>query len=254
MRAGRSATLAVLAILVVLSGVTGLAPGAAAQPFIVDLSKKLVAITAGFTGTEVLLFGTTEGRGRVVVVIEGPTEPIGIRRKKRVAGIWVNGEEVVFENAPAFYQVMASDTLDEWLPLSVREASQIGVEYLDLQPRGDIGPAKAAEFRAALVRNMQRNGHYGEVEGNLTMIGDRLFRATVFFPANVPVGIYMIRTMLVIDRKVVSTRVTPLTIKKIGIEADVYRVAHQHSALFGIAAIVIAVIAGLGANALFRKT
>ena len=75
----------------------------------------------------------------------------------------------------------------------------------------------------------------------------------MFFPANVPVGKYFIRTYLVSKGKIVSTRTMPLRINKIGIEADVFRVAHQHSALYGIAAIVIAVMAGLGANALFRK-
>ena len=45
---------------------------AMAQPVVVDLSKESVDITAGFTGTDVLLFGATSGYGEVVVVIEGP--------------------------------------------------------------------------------------------------------------------------------------------------------------------------------------
>ena len=46
----------------------------------------------------------------------------------------------------------------------------------------------------------------------------------------------------------------PLTIGKIGLQADIYRVAHRNGALYGLAAIFIAVMAGLGANALFRRT
>ncbi|NKB56739.1 MAG: hypothetical protein GKS00_10420 [Alphaproteobacteria bacterium] len=232
---------------------TCITASARAEPVIVDLSENFVAITAGFTGTEVLLFGTTEGYGEVVVVIEGPKEEISVRRKEKVAGIWINGQQVDFKEAPAFYQVLSTSSLDEWLPLSVREKYQIGVEYLDLQPREEIGAAEAAEYRAALIRNKQRIGHYGQVENRLKTIGGRLFRSSVYFPANVPVGIYEVRTYLVEKGKIVSTRTMPLTINKIGIEADVFRVAHQHSALYGIAAIVIAVMAGLGGNALFRK-
>ena len=124
-----------------------------AQPVVVDLSSDFVAITAGFTGTEVLLFGATSGYGEVVVVIEGPKELVGVRRKEQIAGIWVNGRQVDFKDVPAFYQVLSTNSLDEWLPLAVREENQIGVEYLNLKPHGEIGAAEASEYRAALIRN-----------------------------------------------------------------------------------------------------
>ncbi len=240
-------------LLLAFSLFTVFAPTAHAQGVIVDLSKNFVAITAGFTGTEVLLFGTTSGYGEVVVVIEGPKQDLAVRRKENIAGIWVNGQPVNFENIPAFYQVLSTSSLDEWLPLSVREANQIGVEYLDLETHAKVSPPEAAEYRAALIRNKQRIGHYGQIEGRLKLTDGRLFRSNVSFPANVPVGIYEVRTYLVDKGKIVSTKSMPLTINKIGIEADVFRVAHQHSALYGLAAIVIAVLAGLGGNALFRK-
>jgi hypothetical protein len=47
---------------------------------------------------------------------------------------------------------------------------------------------------------------------------------------------------------------TPLNINKTGIGAEIYRVAHQHGALYGVAAIIIAILAGLGGNAIFRKS
>jgi len=241
------AYLASLALLIAL------APGARAQPVVVDLSKDFVAITAGFTGTEVLLFGATKGVGEVVVLVEGPRTNATVRLKEKIAGIWVNGREVTFKNVPAFYQVLSTDSLDEWLPLAVREARQIGVEYLEIQPVGDIGSATAAEFRNALIRNKQAIGHYGRVAGELAMIGDRLFRSTVFFPADVPVGVYKVHTFLVIDGRITNAQTMPLKIDKIGISADIYRVAQQHSALYGIAAIIAAVLAGLGGNALFRR-
>ena len=50
-----------------------------------------------------------------------------------------------------------------------------------------------------------------------------------------------------------STQTIPLTISKTGLEADIYRIAQQNSALYGIAAIIIAVLAGMAGNALFRR-
>ena len=229
------------------------APGARAGPLVADLSEHLVAITTGFTGAKVLLFGATDGDGKVVVVVQGPRETITVRRKERVAGVWANRDSVTFDKALSFYRVMASEEMGEWLPLNLREAQQIGVEYLTFQPRGEVGPAMAADFQQALIRNKQRLGHYGVLEGTVSILGGRLFRTEVFFPANVPTGIYTVEVFLVKNGEIKSAQKTPLNISKTGFEAEVFRMAHEFSALYGIAALIIAVAAGLIANAVFRK-
>jgi hypothetical protein len=45
--------------------------GAVGQPLVADLSAHEISITTGFTGTELILFGATEGEGEVVVVVRG---------------------------------------------------------------------------------------------------------------------------------------------------------------------------------------
>ena len=45
-----------------------------AEAVVADLSKRLVAITTGFAGTDVLLFGAVQGDGDIVVVVRGPTQ------------------------------------------------------------------------------------------------------------------------------------------------------------------------------------
>jgi uncharacterized protein (TIGR02186 family) len=224
-----------------------------AQPVIADVSEHFVGITADFTGAKILFFGTTTGPGNIVVVIRGPSHDINVGAKVQRAGIWMNGESVKIKNAPSFYRVLSTEPLGEWLPLNVREKNQIGVEYLDLQPATDVGPAKAANYRSALIRNMEKRGYYGQAEGELKVLGGRLFRTHIFLPSNVPTGDYVIRTYLVHEGRVTDIEVTPLNINKTGIGAEIYRVAYQHGALYGVAAIVIAVLAGLGGNAVFRK-
>lgn len=222
---------------------------ALADDLVADLSEHLVKIDMGFTGKKVLLYGAIQGDGHVVVVVQGPRVPITIRRKARVAGVWANEASVTFDNAISFYQVMASAELDEWLSLDLREQHQIGVEYLNFTPRGDIGPAQRADFQTALIRSKQRLGHYGTLEGNVTVLGGRLFRTEIFFPANVPTGVYILEAFLVRDGEMVSAQKTPLYVSKSGLEAEVYSLAHQYPELYGLLAIAIAVAAGLAANA-----
>ena len=72
------------------------------QALVADLTNHLIAITTGFTGASVVLFGATDGPGDVAVVVQGPDREMTVRRKRRIAGIWVNSREVMFANVPSF--------------------------------------------------------------------------------------------------------------------------------------------------------
>ena len=236
----------------------GLAPAASAdQPLVADLSEHLVKITVGFEGAELLLFGAVEGEGDVIVLVYGPRETLTVRRKARTAGIWMNRNELTFEGVPAFYQVMATRSLGPWLPDAVSERHQIGVRHLELpltrDARPDADPQATAEFREALIRRKQELDHYAIKAGKVYMLSERLFRTDVLFPTNVPTGTYTVEILLLRDGEVVSAQSTPLYVSKIGVLADIFVFAQDSAALYGIFAVLFAVLAGLGANAVFRR-
>jgi uncharacterized protein (TIGR02186 family) len=234
----------VLIVLLTTMGRTALA-----DALVADLSEHLVQINLSFTGKQVLLYGAIEGEGNVVVIVQGPRQPVTVRRKARIAGVWANDVSVTFDDAISFYQVMASAELDEWLPFTLRERHQIGVEYLNFSPREEISPAEKADFQTALIRNKQKLGHYGMLEGRVSVLGGRLFRTEIFFPANVPTGIYNLEAFLVRDGEMISAQKTPLYVSKSGIEAEIFNLAQNFPEIYGILAIFIAVAAGLAANA-----
>lgn len=224
------------------------------QPLVADLSKHLVAITTGFSGTDVLLFGATDAPGDVVLVVRGPVHEEVVRRKERVGGIiWANGAAVTFENAPAFYHVASNRPVETILSKAVRDRHQIGWDHLDFTVSGLSEGEDRKAFRDALVRLKQAKGLYSYEPEGVRLLANRLFRAELRFPANVPTGTYMVEVYLVRDGEVVSAEITPLIISKVGIGADIFQFAYEQSALYGIAAIVIAVFAGWLAGVAFRK-
>ncbi|MBM3548326.1 MAG: hypothetical protein FJX54_15355 [Alphaproteobacteria bacterium] len=225
-----------------------------AQPLVADLSQHLVAITAGFTGADIVMFGATDGPGDVVVVVTGPPKPTIVRRKGRLAGIWVNRESMLFADAPTFYGVASSKPINEILSPQQLDRHQVGVDHIRLLPpnpearRDDI-----PEFREALVRARQRDGLYASEPGKVTFLGERLFRARVVLPAKVTTGPYRVQVLLVREGQVVTVQTTPLLVSKIGFSADVFDFAHQESAFYGLIAILIAAAAGWTAAAAFRR-
>lgn len=240
-------------LLAALLLVAAMGPVRAAEPLVADLSKHLVAITTGFAGTDVLLFGAVEGEGDVVVVVRGPNRAETVRRKDRQAGIWINSGRAEIANAPSFYRVAATRPLAEIAPPAVLERHQIGLAHLDLAIQAEDGAVAAAEYREALIRLKQKKGLYGDAVQDIGFLGQRLFRTDVHFPANVPVGTYLVEVYLLANGEVVSAQTTPLVISKIGIGADVYDFAHQQAALYGIIAIILAATAGWLAAVAFKK-
>ena len=101
MRTG-SGRLAKIMAIVALAGIAAAAviwPYVAGADYLVaDLSKRRIDITLGFSGAEVLLFGATDGGGDVVVVVRGPKQPVVVRKKERVLGIWANHDWMRFDD------------------------------------------------------------------------------------------------------------------------------------------------------------
>ena len=226
---------------------------ARAQPLVADLSEHLIAITAGFSGTDVLLFGATEGEGDVIVVLRGPENPVIVRRKARVAGIWINTERVTFSGAPAFYRVASSRPVEEITTPALRARHQIGVDQLRLVPERNLSREMLADFRAGLLRNKERESLYTTEIGKVSFLGPRLFRTRIYLPANVPPGSYTVEVLLVRNRQVIAAQTTPMFVSKIGIGAEVFDFAHRYAAVYGLLAVLMAGLAGWAAGTVFRR-
>lgn len=230
----------------------GLRP-AAAQDLISDISNHLISITSDFKGTELLVFGAIEGGGDVVVVVSGPRDTVVVRKKDRVFGIWINAESAEFTNVPAFYAVAATDSLEALAAPEQLRLYEIGLAGLRVEAKDDVDEAEETEFLAALIQLKQRNGLYPVAPQHIDVVGNRLFRVKIPFPADVPVGSYLVQSFLIRDGQVAGAQTSPLVVNKGGFGADLYEFAHDEGALYGILAVLGAVVAGLLGNLMFRR-
>src|SRR6185437_5219721 len=221
---------AVRRIVLMLASLFALAGGAArGEPLVADLTSHLIGITGAFTGTSVVLFGATDGPGDVVVVVRGPEHDVAVRRKRRVAGVWVNTKEDVF----VFHE--------------------LGLDYLRLKLARGALREEDTPFRKALIESQQREGAFGETVGKVDFLGDRLFRSTLAFPSNVPIGTYLVQVFLIRNKGVVSGQTTPLVISKIGVDAEIADFADHRAAIYGLVAVATAMVAGWLASVPFRN-
>ena len=223
-------------------------------PLMADLSNHLVAITSRFVGTDVLLFGATDGPGDIVVVVTGPTRDETVRRKERTGPIWLNTDEVTLTAVPSYYRVVSSRPVEEFAPPALLSREQIGLQNIRMLPANeDAPPEQLAQFRTALIRLKTAQNLYDQGIGAINMMSNRLFRAELHFPSNVPTGTYLVKVFLFREGEVASAQIVPLNISKIGIGADIYDFAHNLAPLYGLLAVLLAASAGWAASAVFRR-
>ena len=231
-----------------------------------DLSSRNIAIESNFTGSRIVVFGTIEnsqqsefeiGLYDIAVAIRGPKRTIVTRRKSKVAGIWINQHSLTFANAPGYYAVMSNRPLPEIAEQTVLDAYGLGFKSLDFRPVNADGAEPTeqdlVEFRQAVVRIKQKEGLYTYNPTGVVFVGRNLFRATVNLPANVPVGTYASDVYLLREGKVLSHNRSELTINKEGFERFVFSAAFDYPLIYGIMAVIIAIMAGLLASALTRR-
>ncbi len=226
---------------------------AASRPLIADLSTSHIDLTTSFSGTQLLLFGATEGPGDVIVVVRGPETRETVRRKEQIAGIWINRRSVTFERVPGFYFDAGTRPLQEIAPERTLRDLRIGPSRIALPAVDGDSEVATKSFRDALLRLKTRSKLYNSSPIPVKLLGDRLFRVEITFPANVPTGSYTAEVYLFRNGKQVSSTQKTVTVQRAGAEAAIYNFAHEHAAIYGIVAITVALFAGWLAGVIFRK-
>jgi uncharacterized protein (TIGR02186 family) len=235
---------------------------AADKPVLVpDVSSRRVEIRYTFAGAQLLLFGAIlypSGRvpkkpPDVVVVVKGPAEPIIVREKQRIAGIWMNADSSRFRSAPSFYSVASSSPISKLVNERTAAIYELGVHNLQLSPGTSALPDRARRFESGLLGLRQGQGLYSEDDHGVEITDGVLYRATITIPSQVPVGTYTAETFLVADGNVLAAVTRDIDIGKSGFERFVALAARRHSALYGLFAVLLSLALGWSAAAIFKR-
>ena len=233
-----------------------LAPHAYGTALIIDSSTSEVKVSSSFIGTDVMVFGTANDKDDIIVVITGPTETAIVRKKGRVSGIWINKEKLEFREIPGFYAIASTRPLSEITETDELKKQKIGIHNVittaSLNSK-DKNIKTFKSFKDALVRGQKTKGLYLDMPLTIDVVSKRLFKTTFHFPNNMTTGIYTVKVFSFQKKRLVSMVSKTISVEKIGIGADVFKFAKEQSALYGLLAILIAVLSGWVASVIFRK-
>ena len=224
---------------------------------VADLSQDNVKISTNFLGAKILLFGAYDGiqGDDIIVVVSGPKGLVTVQKKEKVLGVWVNTKKINYINAPKYLYIASNRDINEILNYKTRKISEIGLNNLNvrMQPGENISTKEEETWRKALTRNMLKSKLWSLDENSVKLNKNALFKTYVALPSNVPTGIFNVKILHYRNNKLISKERSTINVSKSGMSAEIYNIAQNYSTLYGIFAVLLAVLIGWITNIIFRK-
>lgn len=231
----------------------------AQEEIVLGLSQDEVAISATFTGSEILIFGAIRRESPppefsdlgVIIAVAGPNVPTTVRKKERIAGIWVNTRSVEIEIAPSFYAVATSGPMDDVLnPLEDLQQAITGERVIRAVGQDAFS---TNDFTDAYARLKEREDLFQVLEGAVSVDEDTLFHTSIALPSKLVEGNYRTRIFITRNGQVVDQIRVIIPVFKVGIERWLYNLATEQGAIYGLLSLFIAAISGWAASAIFGR-
>lgn len=234
---------------------------AQAEPVLVpEVNQSRIEVRQGFTGANLLLYGAVfdpSGSRRseydIVVVLKGPAEPIRLREKERIAGMWMNAGSSDFRSAPSFFAVASSRPIEQIVDERTAAIYELGTEFIQLSPSGIINTEEQTRFAQGLVEMRERAGLYSEDSEGVRIKERVLYQARIDLPSNVSTGPYTAETFAIADGRVLASATADVEVIKVGLEGQVVVAAQRWSVFYGLGAILLSLSMGWLAGRLFKR-
>jgi hypothetical protein len=203
-----------------------------ALPIMAATSDRHISIDTQFDGRYLWVFGARNDPGDVVVVIRGPKKHYMIRKKERIAGLWIHKP---LSNMLHHHLLKRLALNEDAIPL--------------LTPL----PEQLTHFAQALWEAKKANQLYIQEPKPFQFIGNILFKVGIALPSHISEGIYTVEIYLMNNEQLSASHITSLYVEKVGFDAWVSHMSYQYPFFYGVVAILIALMMGYVVNSLFNR-
>lgn len=223
-----------------------------ASPIISGISTNEINIDTNFQGTKILLFGAKGYAGDIVINIRGPQKNFLVTKKNKFLGLWHNAQRVRFDNTYSLYTLFSTfnNTKEESQLLSKLE---LGESNISFDTEEIVNEKIKTEFKVELVNQLEQKGLYSANTRKVDFLDETLFKVIIDFPKNISRGVYTAEIYLINNHNLLSFQSIPIYVNQVGLSGKVLDFAYDQSFLYGILAVLLALVIGWLANVIFVK-
>jgi hypothetical protein len=226
----------------------------------IQVTPEEMLVGTTFNGQDLLVTGTIGADEDAVVQIVGNSSEAEFKQNGKVGGIlWMTVAHLAVGDTPSAYFVYLPDSISTWRESKDERWFKLNFDFNSLLAQVKITPEpedKAKVFNEFLqlkthdgLYQVVNNGvSYEEVKD-----GKKQFHARIHVPAKMPVARYDIKVSRVKNGDIATTEKGEFCLKQSGFPLLISNLAFNHSLIFGILAVAIAIFAGLFMGVLFQE-
>jgi uncharacterized protein (TIGR02186 family) len=224
----------------------------------ITVEPRTIDIGALYDGITLTVTGSIPADSEAIVRFIGDTCDLHMKEKGKVGGImWMNLDSITFKGAPNVCLVSSAvdlKRLEAEGSVSIRVLRLSGLEKsVEVEASG----AGHKNFFEELLKLKEKEGLYREMFGNVSYEnsseGQKKFTADVPLPSRLTPGGYVVKLDAVKKGEVIARAEQPVKVNLVGFPAFLSALAYDHSALYGVFATIVALLAGLGIGLLFQS-
>ena len=234
-------------------------PVASAQALTCQVTPDAIPINLMYNGATLTVTGTSGPGDDLLVKISSSTGDVHLKYKGKASGLfWMKMGNMEFKNVPNVYMLYTTGSVDTLLDATSRTANVIGYDALragSTMERSDGVEVEAKWFDEYLKFKKAENLYHVQ-EGTIVRrhgeAGDE-FTLSVAWPFQAPPATYTVEVYAVRDGQVVDRASAPITVEQAGVVKQLSGLAFNNPAIYGLLAVVIAMVAGFAVGAIFKK-
>jgi uncharacterized protein (TIGR02186 family) len=226
--------------------------GAAATPIVMHVEGADIRLTTRYeeARTRVML-RVCEGCD-AVVRLSSPAVEARFPLKGKTGPFWLTVGRVSFHDVPWLYLVKSTGSLDRILSPAESRRYALDEAGLEASIRVQSGVDRRL-YLNELVKLKKAEGTFGFDAGGLRKRGDGGLEAVFRWPAGTPPGRYTIDAFAVSGGRVVGRVSRDVLVHEAGLAAWISRLAVNHGVVYGVLAVLVAMLTGLIARLVFRR-
>jgi len=220
-----------------------------------EIMPNTVGIGAFYNGTTITLTGEIPETAEAVLRVTGEREKLHLKKKGKVGGLlWMNIGDITLENAARVDMI--------YTPKEIKDIEASGAKSFGLEALKDrISVDPASENKNAIIGEFiklkKKDGLY-TVNPETVSYGPgtqdkKTFSVIAAIPPRMTPGEYSVDLAVIQHDRIIEKVSAMLKIEMVGFPAQLSRLAFNHSLVYGILAVIIALAAGLFIGIMFKN-
>ena len=226
-----------------------------ASALTVDVTPGKIPITIGYHGTKLTVKGSGLNTEDVIVQIHSQLGEEHLKYKGKAGGIfWMKLGNIVFKDVPKVYLVYSTRDIHDMLPPKTCKELAIGYDALKSRAKikTDMKDFERDTWIVEFLKFMEEEHLYHEEDGIVKVDRENhTFSVDIDWPFEAPPGEYFVEVFAVKDGQVVDKAEARIRVERVGLIRQLSHMAFERPALYGIIAIIVAIVAGFGVGMVF---